>query len=204
LNTWLVRRFLPWTRPRPTVRWTRGCNDAQKSGSVWEWGRDPKQADRIRASRFFVSFSVPKTTYSGVEWGRPSGLRGSPWTRSPVRKSTSFNPGEPTGASAPVQGDRPTKSVFGKLSNIGTASWARVNNLPHALKLTHYFRERVSKESCRIIHGTMRVLPWIGALLAADRPLCLIQRARKSSASTTCPPKQCWELCSPDSADCRC
>jgi len=42
-------------------------------------------------------------------WGRPPGLRGSPWTRSLVRKAKAFGNCEgPTRASAAVQGDRPT------------------------------------------------------------------------------------------------
>jgi hypothetical protein len=57
----------------------------------------------------------------GQSWGRPPGLRGSPWTRSSVTKLASFSPSKPTRASAAVQeGDRPTMP----------AQTGRVNNPP--------------------------------------------------------------------------
>ena len=76
-------------------------------------------------------------------WGRPPGLRGSPWTRSSPVKSDSSKPSKPTWASAADQGVRPTKEC--KLSNLGKTKcddWqfaqncavnnrAQVANLPH-------------------------------------------------------------------------
>ena len=72
-------------------------------------------------------------------WGRPPGLRGSPWTRASPVKSASSKPGKPTRASAADQGVRPTttsdRSAPAKLSDVGMASCGGLLTRPSLRRL---------------------------------------------------------------------